>query len=679
MHTSVAVPFLVAVLQQQGLTAVSEQLVRNVIWKLQVYLPHAISEGEPSAGVSPYLKQLQVLRPDIPTVRLAPRLGRCAYCLTVDLTLHGQAQTFNFSSPLGGLTKASDIGLHVFTLNAGIQRGSFVETRCKQCKRFFLGCWSFKKNNADGKKNFGYRTDIECVGVDVNDDFFIMPCARRLYAVDCKLLRFITDALHFGGSTFTACVRVWAGQHPENMQQEMIHGKLMDQGRNTREYLSKAWFTWKALSLHGCGAGPVAFNLSEDKFDDSLLRLVPEIRMVHLSRTVEHLTVCEVCRQGVYAIGDGKQGAGRWICTGMDGFWELPELGVSISTGCTKHINGGQLFCKACRPSSTKPVALIPQVKVIEAIVEDDPTSLALRTMYLVECYDPDENGETFEAMLPRSEVDPCLLEAFERCALPSSTQHKGKLARPPRFKSARQKTLWFKGARGTCAPYHPKRQAASCKQHSISAASHNSWLKPSNADSSPIETCGIEKDVADKRRRRRTGGIFTAVLPCGWLADWMEIWRGEAIPLVYLFFLRLMIDLSSKGGKLQGIGYDNACKLLAFARQQRAGRPPFTGQFVDEILFFLDKFHKDNHTWCLKNMPEVNPESPEVAALIQHRNTEACEQLNAWISCHTLSALEMQPGAFAIYWWSLFEEHNAWVRRLAQANERKKHKHDNA
>ena len=133
------------------------------------------------------------------------------------------------------------------------------------------------------------------------------------------------------------------------------------------------------------------------------------------------------------------------------------------------------------------------------------------------------------------------------------------------------------------------------------------------------------------------------------------------------------MKDLMFQGCQLKCIGYDNECKLLAFALQQRSEFPPYTNHFVDTMLIFLDKFHKDNHTWCLQNMHEVNPESEEVAALIQGRNTEACEQLNSWISHHTLSALEMQPGAFAIYWWSLFAEHNAWVQRLANATHEKK------
>ena len=72
---------------------------------------------------------------------------------------------------------------------------------------------------------------------------------------------------------------------PKRPQQEFIHGKFMDQGRQNREYLSEAWFTWKSLGLHGCSAGPEAFSITADSFDDSLMQLVPEIRLAQLSRT----------------------------------------------------------------------------------------------------------------------------------------------------------------------------------------------------------------------------------------------------------------------------------------------------------------------------------------------------------------------------------------------------------
>eukprot|EP00971_Amphidinium_carterae_P049043 966390-Amphidinium_carterae.1 len=65
----------------------------------------------------------------------------------------------------------------------------------------------------------------------------------------------------------------------------------------------------------------------------------------------------------------------------------------------------------------------------------------------------PGDPADVFEVLLPRSEVQAHLLQAFERSVLPHHGEH-GNLKRPPTVKSARQKALWWKGAyRSSCAP----------------------------------------------------------------------------------------------------------------------------------------------------------------------------------------------------------------------------------
>ena len=82
----------------------------------------------------------------------------------------------------------------------------------------FLGCWSFRPNNVSGKKNFGYRSHVVFRAPLDHNGIFVVPRARQVYAVDVKLLRFMTDELQFSGGTMTSCLRVWANQHPEAMQ-----------------------------------------------------------------------------------------------------------------------------------------------------------------------------------------------------------------------------------------------------------------------------------------------------------------------------------------------------------------------------------------------------------------------------------------------------------------------------
>ena len=85
-----------------------------------------------------------------------------------------------------------------------------------------------------------------------------------------------------------------------------------------------------------------------------------------------------------------------------------------------------------------------------------------------------------------------------------------------------------------------------------------------------------------------------------------------------------------------------------------------------------LDNFHRSKHTWCLERMPEVDPTTTENKDILEAKNTEACEQLNSWISGRTSSGLEMTRGHFLIYWWALFDAHNEWLEKLASCLRRR-------
>ena len=63
-----------------------------------------------------------------------------------------------------------------------------------------------------------------------------------------------------------------------------------------------------------------------------------------------------------------------------------------------------------------------------------------------------------------------------------------------------------------------------------------------------------------------------------------------------------------------------------------------------------------------MKHLPQVNPDEGRNKQLLANKNTEACEQLNSWITAPTKSSVEMPPGRFAIYWWTLLQRHNAWL-----------------
>ena len=59
-------------------------------------------------------------------------------------------------------------------------------------------------------------------------------------------------------------------------------------------------------------------------------------------------------------------------------------------------------------------------------------------------------------------------------------------------------------------------------------------WLQLGSEERDSAEKCGVDKDLQQASRRKSTGGILTAVLSCGFLANWLEIPRGESLELVY-------------------------------------------------------------------------------------------------------------------------------------------------
>ena len=70
--------------------------------------------------------------------------------------------------------------------------------------------------------------------------------------------------------------------------------------------------------------------------------------------------------------------------------------------------------------------------------------------------------------------------------------------------------------------------------------------------------------------------------------------------------------------------------------------------------------------------MPEIDLDAPANQELLAGRNTQACEQLNAWISEHTRASREMGHGHFYVYWNVLFHTHNRWLMEQAAARRRR-------
>ncbi|CAK0858472.1 unnamed protein product, partial [Prorocentrum cordatum] len=465
--------------------------------------------------------------------------------------------------------------------------------------------------------------------------YVVVAREKAWYAVDLQLLQFITDDLQHSGGTFTSAIHVWAKQHPGREQQNLILGDFMTQTDNTRVRLEDAWYMHNAIRLAGANAESIEWSFTESGIERALTNIAACVRRAHLARIAEHVRTCPKC---------------------------VDKLGLELElyTGCQRNAPTKQFFCKFCRPSKIEQAHLIPQKEIL-GVAPPGPAAdgdSALR--YVVSCYDPDLPERPFEVHLPRAEVEKDLLAKFEKSLLRSRGDHGNKKSRPAWIKGSRQFARWL------------RKQAPACEPASSVAASNGGWLALDSKQEEAIQACGVDKLHGSNKVRRCTGGIVTAVTSCGMLVDWMELFRGESIELLYAFALRLHKDGRELGFVIAALGYDNACKLLSLARAKETQFLPWTKSFVEEVRMVLDRFHRDNHTWCLNNMPEVDPLRPDNAKLLDKKNTEACEQLNSWISGRTRSGLEMTRGHFQMHWWILFDAHNQWLEREAACERRR-------
>ena len=335
----------------------------------------------------------------------------------------------------------------------------------------------------------------------------------------------------------------------------------------------------------------------------------------------------------------------------------FPDLAVEFAAGCTNFAHARHQHCSVCRRLSQSDHIIADQLAVLGTEEKEDEDGQGVEILYVVQCKDPSDATQVVDLLLPRPEVRKDLLLAWERGLLPQKSDHGNK--KVAKVKGSRQRARWLRQKEAPCNAVLAPRKPKAKKKARVLA-------KPSKPE--PTE-CTVDKDT--HRRRRTTGGILTCVLSCGLLADFIEMWRGEQLDLVYVFLLQFLKDMQRRGVSISCIAYDNACKLWKTVQEKKDSRPPWSTIFAQTALV-LDHFHRRNHTWCLVNLPQTNPDAPENAELLTNKNTEACEQLNSWITARTKSSLEMPPGRFAIYWRTLFQQHNVWLEEEAECLRRR-------
>merc|ERR1712079_724094 len=123
---------------------------------------------------------------------------------------------------------------------------------------------------------------------------------------------------------------------------------------------------------------------------------------------------------GLLILVDGKHGARRFICAGLDGSVCYKDFGVSLLTRCVSYAPPKSHFRGKCKPTRMNQFALIPQLKVLGVEAVAGPDDIGQEIRYLVECKEESDVEVTFEALLPRSEVRADLLAQFGHGALPT-------------------------------------------------------------------------------------------------------------------------------------------------------------------------------------------------------------------------------------------------------------------
>lgn len=354
-----AEPFLLAALRREVDSDVGDNAARNVLDKIANYVPDIMPPPPSLRDLPPRLKELAPLAPGEPTVLVQSLRAVCAKCEKEKTMLRERRSSCALGS-VAGLRGKPDKDTQLFVLyshTAGVQYATFQESYCRACKKFFLGGWMFDK--PVGK--FGKASNIEWVGSVPEEPYFVVPRQQSLYAVDFRLLRFLTDDLNYAGSTFTAATKVWARQHAECGQRKLILGDDLTMLPKTTSNLEDAWFAWQATSLaQGADRGHI-WEFSSQGMETSLVQLSEIVRKQHMANVVRHIPECPRCSKQLVLVLDGKC-ARRRICANMDGFWTMPELGVTLNSGCPRLAPAGSVFCSECSPQEV--FAPIPQTSI---------------------------------------------------------------------------------------------------------------------------------------------------------------------------------------------------------------------------------------------------------------------------------------------------------------------------
>ena len=168
---------------------------------------------------------------------------------------------------------------------------------------------------------------------------------------------------------------------------------------------------------------------------------------------------------------------------------------------------------------------------------------------------------------------------------------------------------------------------------------------------------------------------VETIVAPCGAVIAWANFARSES-PTNILNFLESVFP--TPDSKPSYICIDKACVVLKTVMAN-----PHWRYWMDTSRFIVDTYHYRNHkrtdeicrTWCnpaptdgsAPNLVVVNTDEHGVPYLKRAFNTQACEQLNAWLGGFQLILKRMTSSNFNWFLHVMLYYHTKFVLQKKQ------------
>jgi len=169
--------------------------------------------------------------------------------------------------------------------------------------------------------------------------------------------------------------------------------------------------------------------------------------------------------------------------------------------------------------------------------------------------------------------------------------------------------------------------------------------------------TCCTEKDKTRKDvLNATTCGVLAVTWSCGIILNICELHGSESLSQVYAALIALWLAIDYVPPYFF---YDDACHLSKFSMNRDRRHPGKASKFQTwfaQTTFFVDRLHFKNHKdpWCKQHMDPALHYSE-----LDGVNSQACEQLFAWMSKFKAVVRHMNEIRFKVFLLHMCHLHN--------------------